>query len=120
MCQGQEMIKDLIVKLMEQANSVADHSAAVILATSAAVQGDERWTPFAYDPRREDSGGSAFVPEGAQVRKEIQAFLSRESLLTMVARRSLAGPEDAPEAGIDLSQGIGDASILLTGRLIES
>ena len=76
---------------------------------------DSQWTAFTHDPRQEAAGGSAFAADGAQARKEIQGFLSRESLLTLVAKRSLSSEAAEGEDGAGgLGQGLADASKAVT------
>eukprot|EP00443_Scrippsiella_acuminata_P023390 CAMPEP_0115208892 /NCGR_PEP_ID=MMETSP0270-20121206/21457_1 /TAXON_ID=71861 /ORGANISM="Scrippsiella trochoidea, Strain CCMP3099" /LENGTH=435 /DNA_ID=CAMNT_0002622513 /DNA_START=47 /DNA_END=1350 /DNA_ORIENTATION=+ len=88
-------------------------TSVLLLAAPEAVRSDSQWTAFSYDPRREAAGGSAFAADGAQVRKEIQGFLARESLLTLVAKRSL--PCESADAGAGgLGEGLADASKTVT------
>eukprot|EP00913_Durusdinium_trenchii_P014679 g13772.t1 len=76
--------------------------------------GDERWTAFRYDPRREDAGGCAFVTDSSRVREEIQGFLSRESLLTLIAKKSLPSANAGEAEGGALSEGLAAASKTVT------
>merc|ERR1719401_3140464 len=71
---------------------------------------DANWTSFTFDPRREETGGKAFVAEGGDsVRKEIQTFLDRENLLTLIAKKSLPSEKTEGDAA-----GLGDASKTVT------
>ncbi|CAE8627317.1 unnamed protein product [Polarella glacialis] len=100
---------------LAEAASFTDGPSLVLLAEPSAVKGDENWTAFKYDPRREAAGGSAFAAESSKVRSEIQGFLSRENLLTLVAKKALptAGAVEDEDAGA-LAQGLGDASKTVT------
>jgi hypothetical protein len=80
--------------VLKEASSFADGPSVVLLASPATVQGDSKWTPFTYDPRREAAGAGNFVAAGDRVRKEIQAFLDRENLLTLIAKKSI--PAEPP------------------------
>mmetsp|Transcript_28863 Transcript_28863/g.72893 ORF Transcript_28863/g.72893 Transcript_28863/m.72893 type:complete len:956 (+) Transcript_28863:574-3441(+) len=98
---------------VSEASGYAAGTSVLLFATSEVVRGDSQWTAFSYDPRREAAGGSAFAADGAQVRKEIQSFLARESLLTLVAKRSL--PCESTEGGSGgLGEGLADASKTVT------
>ena len=99
---------------LKEAASFSIGPSLVLLAEAAAIRDDERWTSFRYDPRREDQGGNAFVTDSSRVREEIQGFLSRESLLTLIAKKSLptVSAGDA-EAGA-LSEGLAAASKTVT------
>mmetsp|Transcript_26238 Transcript_26238/g.55671 ORF Transcript_26238/g.55671 Transcript_26238/m.55671 type:complete len:958 (+) Transcript_26238:71-2944(+) len=100
---------------LKEASTYQEGASVVLLATPEAVQGDERWTPFRYDPRREDvNGQTAFVAESQHLRKEIESFLARENLLTLIAKKSLPAEQSAEGAGGELSQGLGDASKTVT------
>jgi len=96
------------------ASSFAAGPSLVLLATAEAVKGDENWTAFTYDPRREDAGTDAFASDSDRVRAEIKGFLSRQNLLTLIAKKSLPAPatEDA-DAG-ELAQGLSEASKTVT------
>mmetsp|Transcript_61253 Transcript_61253/g.189805 ORF Transcript_61253/g.189805 Transcript_61253/m.189805 type:complete len:832 (+) Transcript_61253:2-2497(+) len=85
-----------------------------MLAEPQAIRGDDQWTAFSYDPRREGAGAAAFVAEGGRVRRDMEAFLARESLLTLVAKRSVGAGAGAEAEGGDLSQGMADASKTVT------
>jgi len=80
-------------RALVEASTYLDGPSIVLLVDPSAVCDDERWTPFRYDPRRERAGESAFIADSERVRKEIQGFLSRENLLTLVANKSLPAPE---------------------------
>jgi len=96
------------------ASSFATGPSLVLLATSEAIKGDENWTPFTYDPRREDTGSDAFVSDSERVRSEIKGFLSRQNLLTLIAKKSLPAPAvEGDEAG-ELAQGLTEASKTVT------
>jgi len=102
-------------KALGEAASFVSGPSVVLLAAPAALEGDGKWTTFTYDPRREAKGASAFVAEGTPVRTEIQAFLDRENLLTLVAKKSL--PADAAEGAAEvggLGQALADASKTVT------
>jgi len=96
------------------ASSFTAGPSLVLLATAEAVKGDENWTSFTYDPRREDAGNDAFAADSERVRSEIKGFLSRQNLLTLIAKKSLPAPatEDA-DAG-ELAQGLSEASKTVT------
>jgi len=102
------------VAALREASEFTGGPSVVLLAEPAAVKGDEKWTPFRYDPRREEAGGSAFVADSARVRQEIQGFLARENLLTLVAKRSVGKADGAEGEAGELSQGLGDASKTVT------
>jgi hypothetical protein len=108
---------------LSEASTYQDGASVVLLATPSVVQGDERWTPFRYDPRREDADGeSAFVAESQRLRKEIETFLARESLLTLIAKKSLpaeasAEGDGAGEAASPGAAPLGDAPARRHGRL---
>ena len=55
------------------------------------------------------TGGCAFVTESSRVREEIQGFLHRESLLTLIAKKSLPTKSSSEEPGA-LSEGLAAAS----------
>jgi len=95
---------------LKEAAAYVDGPSVVLLAEPAAVRGDGKWTPFRYDPRREDS---AFKADGGVVRKEIQSFLAREDLLTLVAKKTLPA-DKGTEGEADLAGGLGDASKTVT------
>jgi len=99
-------------RALKEAAGFAVGPSVVLLAEPSAVQGDAKWTPFRYNPLREDTGGQAFLADATAVRKEIQSFLAREDLLTLVAKKSL--PVAGGEADGDLAQGLGDASKTVT------
>eukprot|EP00929_Paragymnodinium_shiwhaense_P122330 TRINITY_DN94_c0_g1_i1.p1 TRINITY_DN94_c0_g1~~TRINITY_DN94_c0_g1_i1.p1 ORF type:complete len:977 (-),score=302.61 TRINITY_DN94_c0_g1_i1:442-3297(-) len=87
---------------LKEAASFMDGPSFVLLAESAAVKGDDKWTTFRYDPRLTP----AFSADVAQVRSEIRCFLDRENLLTLLAQKALPkeGGDDAgaeEEAGVD-------------------
>ena len=42
---------------LKEANSYTQGPSLLLLAESAFLKGDEQWTAFRYDPRREDAGG---------------------------------------------------------------
>eukprot|EP00405_Crypthecodinium_cohnii_P044054 CAMPEP_0206581854 /NCGR_PEP_ID=MMETSP0325_2-20121206/34103_1 /ASSEMBLY_ACC=CAM_ASM_000347 /TAXON_ID=2866 /ORGANISM="Crypthecodinium cohnii, Strain Seligo" /LENGTH=396 /DNA_ID=CAMNT_0054088357 /DNA_START=1 /DNA_END=1188 /DNA_ORIENTATION=+ len=88
--------------------------AVLLFASQAAARGDAGWTSFSYDPRREEASGSAFSCGSEKVRKEIQAFLDRENLLTLVAKSSLPDDSQGDEAAGDLANGVADASKTVT------
>ena len=99
---------------LKEAASFSIGPSLVLLTEAAAIKGDENWTAFRYDPRREDQGLAAFVTDSSRVRSEIQGFLSRESLLTLIAKKSLpsASAGDAEAGG--LSEGLAAASKTVT------
>jgi len=100
--------------VIQEATAFTDGSSFLLLATSAAIQGDGKWTPFTYDPRREAAGLSAFQSDSSNIRKEIEGFLARESLLTLIAKQSVgAATSDEADAGA-LAEGLGDASKTVT------
>jgi len=100
--------------VIQEATAFTDGSSFILLATPAAIQGDEKWTPFTYDPRREAAGLSAFQSDSSNIRKEIEGFLARESLLTLIAKQSVgAATSDEADAGA-LAEGLGDASKTVT------
>eukprot|EP00933_Yihiella_yeosuensis_P073285 TRINITY_DN81923_c0_g1_i1.p1 TRINITY_DN81923_c0_g1~~TRINITY_DN81923_c0_g1_i1.p1 ORF type:complete len:963 (+),score=246.48 TRINITY_DN81923_c0_g1_i1:54-2891(+) len=101
------------IPALSQAANFTDGPVVILLAEPTALEGDENWTPFRYDPRLEATG-SSFTADSARVRKEIQGFLDRDNLLTLVAKKSLpAVPKDGADAG-DLAQGLADASKTVT------
>mmetsp|Transcript_40279 Transcript_40279/g.112911 ORF Transcript_40279/g.112911 Transcript_40279/m.112911 type:complete len:949 (+) Transcript_40279:100-2946(+) len=100
--------------VLREASSFADGPSVVLLASPAAVKGDSKWTPFTYDPRREAAGASAFVAGADRVRKEIQAFLDRENLLTLIAKKSIPAEPSADGEGGGLAGGLGDAGKTVT------
>jgi len=75
---------------------------------------DPSWTSFSYDPRREALGQPAFAAASDRVRKEIGAFLARENMLTLYAKRSLGGEDGDAGAGDALASGMGAASKTVT------
>jgi len=89
-------------------------TAVLMVADSSAVKGDEKWTPFIYDPRREDHGESAFVAKSDKIRKEIDAFLARESLLTMIAKKQVVSEDDGAAGGAALAEGLSASSKTVT------
>jgi len=96
------------------ASSFAAGPSLVLLATAEAIKGDENWTAFTYDPRREDAGSDAFAADSERVRTEIKGFLSRQNLLTLIAKKSLPAPaSENAEAG-ELAQGLSEASKTVT------
>ncbi|CAK9002770.1 unnamed protein product [Durusdinium trenchii] len=99
---------------LKEAASYTAGPSLVLLAEAAAIKGDERWTAFRYDPRREDAGGCAFVTDSSRVREEIQGFLSRESLLTLIAKKSLPSANAGEAEGGALSEGLAAASKTVT------
>jgi len=100
--------------VIQEAATFNDGSSFLLLAEPSAVQGDVKWTPFTYDPRREAAGLSAFQSDSSNVRKEIEGFLARESLLTLIAKQSVgAAASDEADAGA-LTEGLGDASKTVT------
>lgn len=99
---------------LNEAATFTSGPSLVLLAEAAAIKGDERWTAFRYDPRREDQGGCAFVTDSIRVREEIQGFLSRESLLTLVAKKSLPSPNVGDAEAGALSEGLAAASKTVT------
>lgn len=99
---------------LKEASSFSSGPSLVLLATAAAVKGDENWTTFRYDPRREDKGSSAFVTNSSRVREEIQGFLSRESLLTLIAKKSLPSANASEGDAGALSEGLAAASKTVT------
>jgi sulfite reductase (NADPH) hemoprotein beta-component len=101
------------LKVLRQAAEFVDGMSVVLLADPSIVQGDEKWTPFHYDPRREADGLSAFVADSDRVRKEIQTFVAKENLLTLIASKTLPS-EDSKESTDDLSQGLVDAGKTVT------
>lgn len=99
--------------VISEAASYDRGAAFLLLAPSNLVQNDARWTAFRYDTRREEGGNSAFVSDGSAVRKEIQGFVDRDNLLTLVASKALpAEGEGAEESGN--AEGAGDASKTVT------
>eukprot|EP00930_Biecheleria_cincta_P096933 TRINITY_DN886_c0_g1_i3.p1 TRINITY_DN886_c0_g1~~TRINITY_DN886_c0_g1_i3.p1 ORF type:complete len:943 (+),score=187.68 TRINITY_DN886_c0_g1_i3:69-2897(+) len=86
----------------------------VLLAEANAIQADYRWTAFKHDPRRESQGLEPFCTQSDRVREEIQGFLSRQNLLTLIARKCLPKECAAGDAGGDLCQGLADASKTVT------
>lgn len=107
--QGAGSIAELALR---EAATFLSGPSVVLLAEPSALALDERWTTFRYDPRREDAGLGAFVADGEKVRKEIQGFLARENLLTLVAKKSL--PQPQTEETESLVQGLADASKTVT------
>mmetsp|Transcript_92353 Transcript_92353/g.270333 ORF Transcript_92353/g.270333 Transcript_92353/m.270333 type:complete len:950 (+) Transcript_92353:70-2919(+) len=109
-----ELRSSFASEVLKGAAAYAEGPAVLLLADPQAVQADDQWTTFSYDPRREAAGQSAFAATGPRIRRELEAFLARESLLTLVAKKSMgtAGGEEAE--GGDLSQGMADASKTVT------
>eukprot|EP00931_Biecheleriopsis_adriatica_P086419 TRINITY_DN610_c0_g1_i10.p1 TRINITY_DN610_c0_g1~~TRINITY_DN610_c0_g1_i10.p1 ORF type:complete len:964 (+),score=245.44 TRINITY_DN610_c0_g1_i10:67-2892(+) len=99
---------------LKEAASFATGPALVLLAESAAVQGDEKWTSFRYDPSKEDTGSKAFFTDSSRVREEIQGFLSRQNLLTLIAKKTLPSAAAADGDAGALSEGIAAASKTVT------
>jgi len=99
---------------LKEASTFSSGPSLVLLASAAAVKGDENWTTFRYDPRREDKGSSAFVTDSSRVREEIQGFLSRESLLTLIAKKSLPSASASEGDAGALSEGLAAASKTVT------
>eukprot|EP00401_Gymnodinium_catenatum_P002106 CAMPEP_0117484504 /NCGR_PEP_ID=MMETSP0784-20121206/14490_1 /TAXON_ID=39447 /ORGANISM="" /LENGTH=962 /DNA_ID=CAMNT_0005279075 /DNA_START=73 /DNA_END=2961 /DNA_ORIENTATION=- len=100
--------------LLQEAATFDAGPSFLMLAEVLAVQGDDKWTPFSYDPRREAAGGKAFVAEGGSVRDEIRAFLDRDNLLTLIARKTVATGEGDQQEGGALTEGLADASKTVT------
>ncbi|CAE7558714.1 sir1 [Symbiodinium microadriaticum] len=101
--------------LLKEAAGYTEGPAFVLLAPAETIKGDENWTSFRYDPRKEDKGLPAFSTDSTRVRQEIQGFLSRESLLTLIAKKSLpsATAADSGDAAA-LSEGLAAASKTVT------
>ncbi|CAE7434136.1 sir1 [Symbiodinium sp. KB8] len=93
--------------LLKEAAGYMEGPAFVLVAPAETIKGDENWTSFTYDPRKEDKGLPAFSTDSVRVRQEIQGFLSRESLLTLIAKKSLpsATAADGGDAAA-LSEGL--------------
>ncbi|CAJ1459739.1 unnamed protein product, partial [Effrenium voratum] len=98
---------------LKEAASFTSGPSMVLLAEAAAIKGDERWTAFRYDPRKEDQG-CAFVTDSERVREEIQGFISRESLLTLIAKKSLPSANAGKAEAGALSEGLAAASKTVT------
>eukprot|EP00441_Pelagodinium_beii_P044035 CAMPEP_0197651344 /NCGR_PEP_ID=MMETSP1338-20131121/32005_1 /TAXON_ID=43686 ORGANISM="Pelagodinium beii, Strain RCC1491" /NCGR_SAMPLE_ID=MMETSP1338 /ASSEMBLY_ACC=CAM_ASM_000754 /LENGTH=222 /DNA_ID=CAMNT_0043225957 /DNA_START=73 /DNA_END=737 /DNA_ORIENTATION=- len=96
------------------ASTFAAGPSLVLLATAEAIKGDENWTAFMYDPRREDAGSDAFVTDNERVRSEIKGFLNRQNLLTLIAKKSLPAPAVEGEESGELAQGLSEASKTVT------
>jgi pyruvate/2-oxoacid:ferredoxin oxidoreductase beta subunit len=75
----------------------------VLLAEANTIQADDQWTAFKYDPRRECQGLDPFCTESDRVREEIKGFLSRQNLLTLIAKKCLPKEPVAAGAEGDLS-----------------
>ncbi|CAE7246854.1 sir1, partial [Symbiodinium sp. CCMP2456] len=101
--------------LLKEAAGYMEGPAFVLVAPAETIKGDENWTSFTYDPRKEDKGLPAFSTDSVRVRQEIQGFLSRESLLTLIAKKSLpsATAADGGDAAA-LSEGLAAASKTVT------
>jgi sulfite reductase (NADPH) hemoprotein beta-component len=106
-----EMGRDFSV--LKKASEFSEGFSIVLVAETSLVQDDKKWTPFHYDPRREAEGLSAFVADSPNVRKEIEAFVARENLLTLIASKNLPS-EKSEEDGGDLSKGLSDAGKTVT------
>mmetsp|Transcript_69813 Transcript_69813/g.161496 ORF Transcript_69813/g.161496 Transcript_69813/m.161496 type:complete len:952 (+) Transcript_69813:47-2902(+) len=107
---GAKDASDPAVAALRQAAAYAEGPTVILLADPKAVRGDEQWTPFRYDPRCE----SSFVADGPRVRREIEAFLARENLLTLVAKKAVGSGEAAEADSGALSQGLADAGKTVT------
>jgi len=102
-------------KVLKEARSYEDGPAFVMLAAPAVIANDKAWTSFTFDPRREAAGAQAFIAEsGDNVRKEIQAFLDRDNLLTLIAKKALPAVASSGEEDGDLAAGVGDAGKTIT------
>mmetsp|Transcript_40551 Transcript_40551/g.88643 ORF Transcript_40551/g.88643 Transcript_40551/m.88643 type:complete len:952 (+) Transcript_40551:71-2926(+) len=99
---------------LREAATFEDGPSFILLAEPAAVRSDAKWTSFRYDPRREKAGAQAFVAENSQVRKEIQAFVDRDNILTLIARKALPSNGNAEGEEGELAAGLGDASKTVT------
>jgi len=88
--------------------------AVMLVADPSVAKADDRWTSFIYDPRREAEGLSAFVPKSDRVRKEIDTFLSRQSLLTLIAKKNVSSGDEAEASGAALAAGLTDSSKTVT------
>lgn len=98
-------------KAVQEATSYGG-PAVLLLAESNAVTADAQWTPFTYDPRREQAGESAFIADTESLRKELAGFVARENLLTLCAKKSL--PDIGGGDGSALAEGLMDAGKTVT------
>jgi len=99
---------------LREASTFEEGPSFVLLAEAAAVQKDPKWTAFRYDPRLEKNGQQAFLAFNDNVRKEIQTFLDRENILTLIAKKTLPSTETAEGESAELAAGLGDSSKTVT------
>jgi len=60
--------------VIQEATAFTDGSSFILLATPAAIQGDEKWTPFTYDPRREAAASAHFNLTAQMFAKRLKDF----------------------------------------------
>jgi sulfite reductase (NADPH) hemoprotein beta-component len=80
---------------LREAAMYTEGPAVVFLTIQAAVQEGGAWVNFTYDPRRE----VPLLTKKNKVREDIQSFIHRDNLLTLIARKTLAKGSEGETGG---------------------